>query len=111
MWPQRQQAHKWRFLERVGTPTVVPNTWFCKTHADVSHTSSEAEVVARGAGTIIEGAQAAVCWARELNMTHPIWKSHDGGRGHGTAVTEPFLLQHYMFQANKVSRFQNTLER
>ena len=42
----------------MGPNTFVPLTWLCKKHTAVSHSSSEAEVIALDAGVRLEGIPA-----------------------------------------------------
>ena len=46
----------------MGPNTFVPLTWLCKKHTAVSHSSSEAEVIALDAGVRLEGIPALAFW-------------------------------------------------
>merc|ERR1711867_179020 len=45
-----------------GPSTFVPITWVCKKHGAVSHSSTEAEVIALGAALRLEGLPALMLW-------------------------------------------------
>ncbi len=50
------------FLVLVGPNTWCPITWLCKKQGAVSHSSSEAEIIALDAGTRMEGLPALMLW-------------------------------------------------
>ena len=54
----------------MGSKTFVPLTWICKKQTSVSHSSSEAEVVALDAGVRLEGIPALAFWDEVLNVIH-----------------------------------------
>ena len=60
------------FIALVGSSTFVPITWFCKKQTAVSHSSSEAEVIALDAGMRIEGVPSLVLWEQVLEVVSPI---------------------------------------
>lgn len=59
-------------LALVGPNTVAPISWFCKKQTAVSHSSSEADVIARFAGLRIEGVPAVVLREQVLYVLDPI---------------------------------------
>jgi hypothetical protein len=56
------------FLALVAPNTFVPLTWMCKKQVAVSHSSSEAEVVALDAGVRMEGIPALVLWEQVIEV-------------------------------------------
>ena len=52
----------------MGPQTFVPLTWLCKKHTAVSHSSSEAEVIALDAGVRLEGIPALTFWDEVLQV-------------------------------------------
>ena len=56
------------YLFLVGPNTFVPITWFCKKQGAVSHSSSEAEVIALDAGIRMEGIPALMLWEEVINV-------------------------------------------
>ena len=52
----------------VGPNTFVPITWFCKKQGAVSHSSSEAEVIALDAGVRMEGIPALTLWDQVISV-------------------------------------------
>ena len=53
-----------------GPSTFVPITWVCKKHGAVSHSSSEAEVIALDAALRLEGLPAIMLWDVILECLH-----------------------------------------
>ncbi len=56
----------------VGPSTLVPITWFCKKQGAVSHSSSEAEVIALDASLRLEGLPAVDLWDQVIDVLHPL---------------------------------------
>ena len=59
------------FLYLVGPRTFVPITWACKKQGCVSHSSTEAEIVALDAGIRMEGIPAMVFWDVVIRTMNP----------------------------------------
>ena len=54
----------------MGPNTFVPLTWLCKKNTAVSHSSSEAEVIAMDAGVRLEGLPALAFWEEVLTVVN-----------------------------------------
>ena len=52
----------------VGPNTFAPLTWICKKQGAVSHSSTEAEIVALDAGTRMEGIPCLMLWQQVISM-------------------------------------------
>ena len=52
----------------VGEHTFVPISWMCKKHGAVSHSSSEAEIIALDAALRLEGIPAMTVWATIIEV-------------------------------------------
>jgi hypothetical protein len=59
------------YLCLVGPRTFVPISWMCKKQGAVSHSSSEAEVIALDAATRLEGIPALLLWEVALQVFPP----------------------------------------
>ena len=59
------------FMALVGSNTFAPISWFCKKQTAVSHSSSEAEVIALDAGMRMEGIPLVVLWEQILDVLYP----------------------------------------
>jgi hypothetical protein len=59
------------YLCLVGPHTFVPISWMCKKQGAVSHSSSEAEVIALDAATRLEGIPALLLWEVALQVFPP----------------------------------------
>ena len=59
------------YLILVGPRTYVPISWFCKKQGAVSHSSSEAEVIALEACARLEGIPALIFWEQVLEVFGP----------------------------------------
>ena len=55
----------------VGPNTWVPITWLCKKQGAVSHSSSEAEIIALEAALRAEGIPALMLWDLAVEVFHP----------------------------------------
>ena len=55
----------------VGPSTFVPITWLCKKQTAVSHSTSEAEVIALDAGTRLEGLPSLLLWDLVIDVFEP----------------------------------------
>ena len=58
-------------LALVGPSTFVPISWMCKKQSAVSHSSSEAEVVALDAALRLEGIPALTLWDQVIEILSP----------------------------------------
>ena len=56
----------------VGPNTFAPINWFCKKQGAVSHSSSEAEVIALDTGVRIEVCPALTLWEQVLDVFDPV---------------------------------------
>ena len=56
------------YLCLVGPNTFVPISWICKKQGAVSHSSSEAEVIALDAGVRMEGIPALILWDEVISV-------------------------------------------
>merc|ERR1711989_170945 len=54
-----------------GPSTFVPITWVCKKHGAVSHSSTEAEVIALDAALRLEGLPALMLWDTVIEVLSP----------------------------------------
>ena len=75
-------------------PPFLPMTWVCKKHGAVSHSSTEAEVIALDAALRIEGIPALMLWDTVIDVLSstrgdPSQKaSASGGQSQLTAYSE-----------------------
>ena len=58
----------------VGPNNFVPITWLCEKPTAVSHSTSEAEVIALDAGRRLEGLPALLLWDLVIEVFEPIGK-------------------------------------
>ena len=72
-----------------GPQTFVPLSWFCKKQTAVSHSSSEAEVVALDAGVRMEGLPALTLWDAVISVLG----AECGGKPPATIVIEQTSIQ------------------
>ena len=56
----------------VGSHTFCPITWLCKKQGAVSHSSTEAEIIALDTGLRIDGLPAMTLWDLVINVLEPI---------------------------------------
>ena len=66
------------YIVLMGPNTFVPVTWFCKKQGAVSHSSSEAELIALDAALRMEGIPVLMFWELVVEVFHPETKR--GGR-------------------------------
>ncbi len=55
----------------MGPRTFVPISWFCKKQGSITHSSTEAELIALDAAVGIEGIPALALWELVINVFHP----------------------------------------
>ncbi len=68
------------FLVLVGPHTWCPITWMCKKQGAVSHSSSEAEIIALDACTRMEGLPALMLWDLVVHVFADKSKAHNSTR-------------------------------
>ena len=59
------------YMVIIGPNTFVPITWFCKKQGAVSHSSSEAELIALDAALRIEGISSLLFWDVVMSVLCP----------------------------------------
>ena len=59
----------------VGPNTFVPITWVCKKQGAISHSSTEAEIIALDALLRMEGIPSLVLWENVIDTLYPQQKS------------------------------------
>ena len=59
------------FLILIGPNTFVPISWICKKQGQISHSSTEAEVISLDAGLRLEGIPAISLWDEIIEMFCP----------------------------------------
>ena len=62
------QSTSGAYICLVGPNTFVPLTWICKKQGAVSHSSTEAEIIALDAGVRMEGIQCLMLWQQVVSM-------------------------------------------
>ena len=94
-----------------GSHTLVPLSWMCKKQTSVSHRSTEAEVLSRGAGLRMDGIPALDHWDLVIEVFHssPNQLNHTKGQVRGESSRKTTSNEHTQNQT-KIPIHHDNLE-
>ena len=59
----------------MGSQTFVPIAWLCKKQSAISHSSSEAEIIALDTGVRMDALPCLSLWSQILDIFHPTFET------------------------------------
>ena len=71
-WLSDSKSTSGAILCLMGPKTFVPISWFCKKQGSVTHSSTEAELIALDAALRMEGIPALAFWELVIDVFHPM---------------------------------------